>query len=176
MALRRQKSEESGTEKWLEVAASMTGTLAFKDPVNLLINGRFEGALDTKGNLSIGERADVKATIKGEAITISGTVVGNIVATTRVELLSTGQLTGKVSSPRLIMHDGAVLNGTVEMAGGRSDSPWMSVDDLARYLEVDTATVSQWAQAGRLPAQRESGEWRFDRTKIEEWLAQERIK
>ena len=56
------------------------------------------------------------------------------------------------------------------------DQPACNLDDLARYLEVDTATVSQWAQTGRLPAQRENGEWRFDRTKIEEWLAQERIK
>ena len=176
MALRRQRPEEGETERWLEVDASMTGTLAFKDPVNLQINGQFDGALDTKGNLSIGEKAHVKATIQGEAITISGTVTGSVTATSRVELLSSARVTGKVLSPRVIMHDGAILHGTLEMLGGRSDSPWLTIEELARYLEVDVGTVAQWAQGGRLPAQREGEQWRFDRTKIEEWLAHEKIK
>ena len=176
MALRRQKPEESGSEKWIEVDASMTGTLAFKDPVNLQINGQFDGALDAKGNLTIGEKAHVKATIQGDAVTIGGTVNGAITASSRVELLATARVTGKVASPRVIMHDGAILHGTLEMVGGHADSPWMTVEELARYLEVDVATVGQWAQAGRLPSQRENGQWRFDRTKIEEWLAHEKIK
>ena len=176
MALGRQKQSEASTEKWLEVDASMTGTLAFKDPVNLQINGRFEGNLDTKGNLSIGERASVKASIQGEAITISGTVIGTITATSRVELMASARLTGKVSSPRVVMHDGAILHGTLEMISGRGESSWMTVEELARYLEVDAATVSQWAQGGRLPAQRDGDQWRFERAKIEEWLAHEKIK
>ena len=176
MALGRQKQEESRGEKWLEVDASMTGTLAFKDPVNLQINGRFDGTLDTKGNLSIGEKAYVKATIQGEAITIHGTVVGNVTATTRVELLAGARVTGKIASPRVVMQDGAILHGTLEMLDHRSESAWLSVEDLARYLEVDTATILQWAQAGRLPAQREGNQWRFERVKVEEWLAQEKIK
>ena len=176
MALGRQKQSESGTEKWLEVDASMTGSMTFKDPVNLQINGRFEGTLETKGNLSIGEKAHVKATIHGESITVGGTVTGNITATSRVELLSGARVTGKVTSPRVVMQDGAILQGTLEMLGGRGESPWMTIDELAHYLEVDAATVSQWAQGGRLPAQREGDQWRFERAKVEEWLAHEKIK
>ena len=177
MAMGRQKQEQTTTaDKWLEVDASMTGTLTFKDPVNLQINGRFEGTLDTKGNLSIGEKAHVKATIQGESITIHGTVTGNITATTRVELVAGARVTGKVSCPRVSMQDGAILQGTLEMLGGRSDNAWLTLDELARYLEVDVATVSQWAQGGRLPGRREGDQWRFERVKIEEWLAQEKIK
>lgn len=176
MALGGKKHAEPATERWLEVDASMTGTLAFKDPVNLLINGQFEGTLDTKGNLSIGQKAQVKATIQGEAVTIGGTVTGNVTATTRLELLSSARVTGKVSSPRVIMQDGAVLQGTLEMIGARSASPWMTAEELARYLEVEVSTVSQWAQSGRLPAQAEGSQWRFDRAKVEEWLAHEKIK
>jgi len=175
MAIRR-RPEGGGEERWLEVDASMTGTLAFKDPVNLQINGRFEGALDTKGHLAIGEKAQVKATIKGESITVRGAVTGDITATDRLELLSTARVTGKVISPRVSMEDGAILQGTLEMSGGVGASPWMTVEELARYLEVDAETVSQWAQGGRLPAQQEGGRWRFERAKIEEWLAQEKIK
>ena len=176
MALRRQRPEEGETERWLEVDASMTGSMAFKDPVNLQINGRFEGTLDTKGNLAIGEKAQVKATIQGEAIIVGGTVTGNITATSRVELLASARVTGKISSPRVVMQEGAILQGTLEMLGARGDSPWMTIEELARYLEVEASTVTQWAQGGRLPAQREGDQWRFDRSKIEEWLAHEKIK
>lgn len=175
MALRRNRDEGAG-ERWLEVDASMTGTLTFKDPVNLQINGQFEGTLDTKGNLSIGEKAQVRATIQGESIIIGGSVTGQITATNRVELQATARVSGKVISPRLVMHEGAILHGTLEMMGIRPEGRWMTVEELARYLEVDAATVTQWAQNGRLPAQREQNDWRFERQKIEEWLAHERIK
>ena len=174
MALRRK--EESGGEKWLEVDASMTGTLTFKDPVNLQINGRFEGTLNAKGVLAIGEKAQVRATIQGDQITIAGTVDGTVTATGRIELAPTARVTGKLITPRLVVQDGAVLQGTLEMGGAQAAARWMGVEDLARYLEVDADTVTQWAQAGRLPAQRENGQWRFERAKVEEWLAQERVK
>ena len=176
MGLRAAKPEPAGVEKWLEVDASMTGSLTFKDPVNLQINGQFDGTLDTKGVLAIGEHAQVKATIQGEAITIRGTVNGTIKATNRVELLATARVTGKVFSPRVIMQDGAILNGSLEMTASLAQDRWITIEELARYLEVDTGTVSQWAQGGRLPAQREGKEWRFERSRIEEWLAQEKVK
>ena len=176
MALGRQKVAETVAERWLEVDASMTGTLAFKDPVNLQINGQFEGSLNVKGNLSIGQRADVKATITGDALTIAGTVTGNITATQRVELLSSARVAGKISTPRMIMHDGAVLEGTLDMGAAAGASSWMTVEELARFLEVEVGTIVQWAKSGRLPATQEGPQWKFNRAKIDEWLAQEKIK
>ena len=176
MRFRRQKGDASDAKRWLEVDASMTGTLTFKDPVNLRINGQFEGTLDTKGTLLIGEQARVKATIRGETIMISGSVDGTVTATSRLELLQTANVSGKVSSPRVIMADGAILHGTLEMAGGRNTASPMSADELARYLEVDEATVVQWAKDGRLPARSDGDQWTFERSKVEEWLAREKVK
>lgn len=176
MALRRQKPAEDEGERWLEVDASMTGTLTFKDPVNLQINGHFEGTLEAKGKLFIGERARVKAAIHGEIITVSGLVEGQVTATSRVELLPTANVTGKVTSPRVIMSEGAILQGTLEMLTARADNPWMTIQELTRYLEVDEPTVAQWAKEGRLPAQHDGTQWRFERAKIEEWLAREKVK
>lgn len=174
MALGRNKEARS-TEKWLEVDASMTGSLAFRDPVNLQINGRFEGNLDTRGKLSIGEKAQVKANIQGESITIAGLVEGVVIATSRVELLGSARVTGKVVSPQVVMQQGAVLHGQIEMLG-LAGNTLMTVEELARYLEVEISTVNEWALAGRLPAERQGDTWRFERAKIEEWLAHEKIK
>lgn len=174
MGLRRRSEPEP--EKWLEVSASMTGSLTFKDPVNLQINGRFEGTLDARGNLAIGPQAQVKATIRGEAVRVAGTVEGSITTSGCLELLGTARVTGKIVTASLIVHEGAVLHGTCEMTPARGGTENMTVDELARYLEVDAATVLEWAKAGRLPGRQDAGEWRFDRKRIEEWLAQEKIK
>ncbi len=59
MAFRsRRREKEQPTEvveqkKILDVDASMQGSLTFRDPVNLRIHGKFEGSLDTKGQLTV---------------------------------------------------------------------------------------------------------------------------
>lgn len=174
MPLRRKPEEEM---RLLEVDASMSGSLSFKDPVNLQINGRFDGTLDIKGSLAIGPSAHVKATIHGEEMSVGGSVEGTVVASKRLELLATARVTGKVTTPKLIVHEGAVLHGSCEMVASPGEATsWMSVDELARYLEVEAATIVEWAKSGRLPGRQDGAAWQFDRKRIEEWLAQEKIK
>ena len=74
-------------EKTLDVDAAMQGTLTFKDPVNLRINGKFEGTLDTRGNLTVGPTAVIIADITGDNIIIGGKVKGKITAKERLTLL-----------------------------------------------------------------------------------------
>jgi excisionase family DNA binding protein len=175
MVLRRKSGDDDGQPRRLEIDAAMSGTLSFKDPVNLAINGRFEGSLDVKGSLTIGPAAQVRATIQGEHIVINGTVEGPVSASHRLELHSSARVTGKVSAPRLIVHEGAVLQGTCDMVGN-ADGQWMTLEELARYLEVDTTAVLEWVQSGRLPGAQEAGQWRFERQRIEAWLAEEKIR
>lgn len=176
MALGRKPAEDARARR-LEVDASMTGTLTFKDPVNLQINGRFDGSLETKGSLWIGEKAQVQATIRGEDITIAGSVEGPVTATKRLELLGTARVIGKVSAPKLIVQEGAVLHGACEMGAGQEPpKEWMSREELAAYLEIDASTIEEWAKTGRLPAQRDGEQWRFERKRVEEWLTQEKIR
>ena len=175
MALRRRPEEEERSRR-LEVDASMTGSLSFKDPVNLQINGQFEGTLDTKGILSIGEKAHVKATIRGELISIAGSVEGTITAVNRLELLPTARVVGKIVAPELVVQQGAVFHGTCEMLQEAPSTQWINLEELASYLEVEPGTVVEWAQTGRLPAQREGNQWRFDRKQVEAWIAQEKIR
>ncbi len=65
-------------EKILDVDAAMQGTLKFKEPVNLRINGRFEGTLEIKGNLTIGQTAIVLADIIGDTKKCEALFVGNM--------------------------------------------------------------------------------------------------
>jgi cytoskeletal protein CcmA (bactofilin family) len=103
-------------EKFINIEAGVTGNLKFNGPVNLKINGRFEGELETRGVLIIGEKADVKAKIiKGETIIVAGKVRGDLISSKRLELSATGNLTGKITTPVLVVNEGAILKGECRM-------------------------------------------------------------
>ena len=158
-------------EKILDVDASMQGKLAFNDPVNLRINGKFEGTLTTKGNLTIGETATIEAHITGENIIIAGKVRGDIIAKHRLVLLPTAAMQGDIRTPKLNIVEGAVFEGTCHMLEDVLDA-----DELSRYLEIDLDSVLEWAGSGKIPAFKEGDNWRFDRAKIDEWVAADKIR
>ena len=167
--------------KILDVNASMHGTLRFDDPVNLRINGKFEGALDIKGHLMVGNRADVKANINGEAISVAGVIVGNIKASTLLKLESTARVTGDVEAPKLSISEGALITGNIHMPGFSADEPaergdWMNLGQLSKYLEVDSTKINEWVSGGLLPGTKEGGEWIFERAKVDQWISEGKVK
>ncbi|HPN73096.1 MAG TPA: polymer-forming cytoskeletal protein [Candidatus Omnitrophota bacterium] len=168
-------------EKVLDVNASMQGTLRFDDPVNLRINGKFEGTLDIKGRLMVGDRAEVKANITGETISVSGTITGNVKATTLLKLESTARVTGDVETPRISISEGAFISGNIHMPGFMVNSSgtrgdWMNMTQLAKYLEVDSIKINEWATNGLLPGTKEGGEWVFERAKVDQWISEGKVK
>ncbi|MFC1548429.1 polymer-forming cytoskeletal protein [Candidatus Omnitrophota bacterium] len=182
--MRKKKDARLQTDdKVLDVHAGMQGTLRFDDPVNLRINGKFEGTLDTKGMLMVGQKADINANITGESVSIAGVVNGNIKAFTSLNLESTARLNGDVETPKLTVHEGAVLNGSLNMAqtgatptNTVSRGDWMTISQLAKYLEVDANKINEWANSGMLPGTREGGEWVFDRSKVDQWVSEGKVK
>ncbi len=164
MALRDRKRETE--ERVITVDSSMQGSLAFKEPVHLRINGRFDGTLETKGILEIGDSAIVDANITGDDILISGKVRGEITATKKIVLNEHSIVEGNIRSPLLSIAEGAVFQGKCSMLGDVFDT-----DGLARYLEVDMNTVLDWASSGKIPAFKDGNAWKFERKKIDEWVS-----
>lgn len=169
MAFRdRRKPEE---EKILDVDAAMSGTLTFRDPVNLRINGRFEGTLETKGSLVIGPHAVVNAHIIGDEIIVAGKLKGEILAKKKIVLMDSAIAEIKVRTARLIVNEGAVFEGACHMLGEH-----LTVDDVAKYLEVDMSSVIEWANTGKIPAIKEQDTWKFERKSIDDWVAAGKVK
>ncbi len=110
------KNDQPKTDELINIEAGMEGSLKFNSPINLRISGKFEGELETKGVLIIGEKADVKAkTIKGDNITIEGKVKGDIISSKRLELSATARVIGNVEAPILVVQEGAMLKGDCSM-------------------------------------------------------------
>jgi len=103
-------------DKVINIEAGMQGNLKFTGPVNLRLNGDFEGDLEARGVLIIGEKANVKAeTVKGDSITISGRVEGDIICSKRLELTASARVTGNIEAPLLVIAEGALLKGDCQM-------------------------------------------------------------
>jgi excisionase family DNA binding protein len=175
------KDRKQEVEKVLDVDASMQGSLVFKDSVNLKINGRFEGTLNTKGELMIGENAVVNADITGDSIVVAGKINGNIHAVKELKLISPACVVGDVRTPLLSVAEGAILEGNCRMLSkAKAEQPVgqniMSSEELAKYLEVDIGLIHEWVNSGRLHGLKEGDDWKFDRQKVDEWVAMGRIK
>lgn len=172
------KKNEELHEKILDVDASMQGTITFKDPVNLRINGSFEGKLDTKGSLTIGENARVKASITGDRIIIAGKVTGDIVASQGLSIISPAVVKGNVITPVISITEGAVLEGQLSMLSTQElgGDDLLTLKDLAQYLEVEMATLDEWAAKRKIPAFQEDNAWKFRKSEIDRWIQEEKLK
>jgi len=157
-------------EKILDVDVAMQGNMVFKDAVNLRINGRFEGDLQTKGNLTIASSATVIANIVGDNIIIDGKFKGRIVAKEMLTLLPSAVLEGDIFPAKLNVAEGAIFEGKCSML-----HDFMSADELAHYLEVDLNSILEWASAGKMPGLKEGNSWKFERKAIDSWVTTEKV-
>jgi excisionase family DNA binding protein len=48
--------------------------------------------------------------------------------------------------------------------------PWVSVDEVARHLDVAKDSVYRWIEAKGLPAHRVGRLWKFKLSEIDEWV------
>jgi cytoskeletal protein CcmA (bactofilin family) len=79
----------------------------------LMMLGRFEGDIVLDGSLHVGPEARLEGNVTARAIVVEGVVRGNLTADARVEILSTGSLTGTVKSGSFFAADGATVKGEV---------------------------------------------------------------
>ncbi len=85
---------------------------------DMTIEGKVEGNINLKDhNLTIGIKGRIEAELFAKNITIMGEVNGNVYAEDKVEVTQSGKLNGNISSPRVVIEDGARFKGSVEMDG-----------------------------------------------------------
>lgn len=84
------------------------------------IDGRFEGSIETQSNVIIGEGARVVADVSGVNVTIAGIVDGDVTALGRLEILSTGRVSGDVHADSFLIEEGGVFHGQSSMANQRA--------------------------------------------------------
>ena len=91
---------------------------------DLTLYGRMEGSVKLpEYTLTIGPDADIKAEISARNVVIMGGVTGNVVAGEKVEIRSTGSVTGDIASPRFAIQDGGSMRGKVATSKSELKQP-----------------------------------------------------
>jgi cytoskeletal protein CcmA (bactofilin family) len=105
---------------------------------DLVVEGTVEGRIELPNNqLTIGANGNVKADISAKSVVVVGKVAGNVSGVERVQIEATGSVQGDVRTPRLVVQEGATLNGSVEMGPARSATSHASQGPtLARPVAV----------------------------------------
>jgi cytoskeletal protein CcmA (bactofilin family) len=85
---------------------------------DLVIEGRVEGRVELANHhLTVGSNGHIEAEVIAKAVTIIGRVSGNVTATERTEIEQSGRVDGDLVTPRLLVQEGAQLNGGISMKG-----------------------------------------------------------
>ena len=109
---------------------------------DLFVDGHVDGKLNlANGSLTIGPNGSVKADVTAREVIVRGKIEGKVTGRDKVQLCSTGQVTGEVQTDRLAIEDGATLRGRVE-AGKQAGKP----------AEARAASATASSPAGEKPS------------------------
>lgn len=102
--------------------------IAFKGEISgqgdLFFDGAFEGKIHIgDGSFTAGPNARVNADIEAREIIVRGDVTGTLKARERVQVSSTGRVTGQMETRGVVIEDGAVLRGKVKVQVRQEDQP-----------------------------------------------------
>ena len=91
---------------------------------DLLVEGFVEGTITLQeSRLTVGPNARVQADVSARDVVLLGTVIGNIIATGRVELRGGANLTGDIQASRLSIEENAGFSGKVDLVQSATPVP-----------------------------------------------------
>ncbi len=125
----REDDDMANIGKSIAIKGDLTGN------EDMLIEGTVDGKVDLPNNqLTIGANGKIRAELNAKSVIVIGKVTGNVAGTERVEIQATGIVEGDVSAPRLVVAEGAVLNGAINMT--KRDQSGVPAAPPARAEEV----------------------------------------
>ena len=92
---------------------AVRGTLVGEE--DLIVEGRVEGSVSLQGHLIVAEPGIVEASLEVASVEVHGEVQGDIVASDTITIETGARVTGNVRAPRVIIRDGAMFHGAVDM-------------------------------------------------------------
>ena len=118
-----------GIDAFLGKGTTITGKLVFAGPGR--IEGRVDGEIEAQDTLTVGEGATVTAKVSGTTVVVEGRITGDVVARQRLELRASARVQGNVTTPSLIVHEGAILEGQCSMSSAGATSGVVDHDTAA---------------------------------------------
>jgi cytoskeletal protein CcmA (bactofilin family) len=113
---------ESPTPRAADRNTAVLGpTLCFKGELSaqedFILQGRIEGSIHQAQRIFIASGGAVVGTIHARVVVVAGNVQGDLHGLESVTVHKTGRVVGNIFAPRVVLIDGAVFNGRIDMRG-----------------------------------------------------------
>ncbi len=89
----------------------------------LRIDGDFTGVIRTRGKVLVGRNGRAECTLNAGTVVVGGVLRGEIISTEKVIILSTGLVLGNITTPRLIVEEGVIFNGSCRITTPDNGKP-----------------------------------------------------
>ncbi|MFQ5683509.1 MAG: polymer-forming cytoskeletal protein [Candidatus Binatia bacterium] len=113
------------------IAAGVTIEGKIDGEGDVRVEGRFQGDVQVRGNLTIEAGAHIGGAIHAQTVTIAGEVEGNIEATAQVKLLESGQIVGDLKATSLTVASGSRMRGKVDFGWEGRDTKKAEIRKIA---------------------------------------------
>lgn len=85
----------------------------------VVVQGTVKGRVAVSESVFVENSATLVADVEADAVEISGNLTGNVTAASRLEIKADGKMVGDAKTPRLLIADGALFKGNIDMDVGR---------------------------------------------------------
>lgn len=109
---------------FMGMGTAYQGKLVFKGTVR--IDGEFEGEIESDGTLIVGNEAKVVGTVNVGQLVLSGRLEGTLKAQAKAVLYKQANIKGKITTPVLMVEEGAVVKGEINMDQEEGSTPEIS--------------------------------------------------
>lgn len=121
-------------------------TLRFKGDItaqeDFILRGRIEGSIHQAQRIVIAVGGAVVGTIHAREVVVDGNVQGDLHGVESVTIHKTGRVHGNIFAPRVVLVEGAVFNGRIDMSG-------VAAVDRDRNQDANTGAGSAWSGLSR---------------------------
>jgi len=86
------------------------------------VDGTIKGKVVINGDLIVGVSGVIEADIEVRSTKLGGKIIGNMIATERIELEEKSSLLGDIKTKDLVINEGAIFRGKCEMGSNGTTS------------------------------------------------------
>jgi len=93
----------------------------------MLIEGKIDGEVRSSKKIIIGAQGEAKANLYAPAIKVAGRVIGDLIATTKIDIESTAHIEGNITAPKLSVSESAYFKGNIDMSS-KPEIPTLQIE------------------------------------------------
>lgn len=132
-------------------ASKVAGDLVADESVE--IQGLVEGCVRARrSRVTVAREGLVQSRIEARSVRVLGSVRGNVSAEDWVEVKAGGMIRGDVRAPRVILHDGAIVTGRLDMSGASIRRTATHFDPLVIQRRPRMRKVARATEPAQKPA------------------------